>query len=252
MVWFSFLQFHEFSSERLPQSSGVELVPNYIKSLAPQVVHFCFGTYFWLLVSRSGCTLTLLLCLFISDRLANRRRILQIANVGYEKIDADAIGNAVASDTLFIHGSSIEGGSRELSNHGSVGAREPDAMCEPLCSDPSTAALMPTGVSTVCDASCGTNNRFDGYLCGAGDSIKYGNSCRLCYTDQTAALEAEANLRSRGEDTDEEKHVIMCDTLRPPSAVECSSKCDEKKDTVSLNLLLPGASKYPHLLHRTE
>lgn len=34
-----------------------------------------------------------------------------------------------------------------------------------------------------------------GILCGAGDSQKYGSFCRLCYTDQKAALQAEAGFR---------------------------------------------------------
>lgn len=166
----------------------------------------------------------------------------QIANVGFEYVNADALSNAVAGDTLFIHGSSVEGGSRALSSPRRKlldEALTPEVSCEAACgnADSVVGDNLPTGISTVCDASCDTENRFDGHLCGAGDSTKFGSSCRACYTDQQAALRAEAELRKwdvSSDDTAEQaKHVIMCDTMRPPPAMDCSAECSEKSDTVS-------------------
>lgn len=112
-------------------------------------------------------------------------------------------------------------------------------------------------VSTVCDPSCAPGRergvRFDGYLCGAGDKSRYGRSCRVCYTDPEVAAREEMRLRAvAAEDgvgldgvgldgaRSEGRHVIMCDTLRPPSALECSPKCDKKVDTVRLHLYYRG------------
>ena len=169
----------------------------------------------------------------------------QIANVVFDKVDAGAVGTAVAGDTLFIHGRTVEGGGR-LSSHRKLAAEEAsgsETWCEPSCGDADAAAAtnLPDGVSTACDASCGVENRFGGYLCGAGDSQKFGGSCRLCYTDQEAALRAEAELRKMddfyAEGDAEARHVVMCDTMRPPSALGCSSECADKKDTVRVEQL---------------
>lgn len=106
------------------------------------------------------------------------------------------------------------------------------------------------GLSRVCDPSCNPEvreYRFDGYLCGAGDPSLYGEECRTCYTDEVRAVEAERRLRlednSDSDDGDEDRtqekgdrhgeHVIMCNTLRPPSSLDCNSKCRVKLDTVS-------------------
>ena len=86
------------------------------------------------------------------------------------------------------------------------------------------------------DASCGTENRFGSYLCGAGNSEKFGGSYRLYYTDQEAVVRAEAELRRMDEfyaGDSEARHVVMCDAMRPPSALGCGVDCAEKKDTVS-------------------
>ena len=75
----------------------------------------------------------------------------------------------------------------------------------------------------------------------------YGEECRTCYTDEVKAVEAERRLRlsdlGESDDGDEDRaqangdrygeHVIMCDTLRPPSSPDCNSKCRIKLDTVS-------------------
>lgn len=76
----------------------------------------------------------------------------------------------------------------------------------------------------MCDATCGIAGR--GYLCGAGDSAKFGGMCRVCFTDEDVAREAQRK-------TSGSRHVVMCDTMRPPPAAECSNACGLKKDTVS-------------------
>eukprot|EP00904_Undaria_pinnatifida_P002830 jgi/Undpi1/12548/HiC_scaffold_6.g02217.m1 len=114
-----------------------------------------------------------------------------IANVALEKVDKNTISTAIAGDTLFIHGRSIEGGIRRQKTK----TKKKNRIMN--CGGPfSTAGVeLPAHVSTVCDASCGIGGRFMGILCGAGDSQKYGSFCRLCYTDQKAALQAEAGFR---------------------------------------------------------
>lgn len=163
----------------------------------------------------------------------------QIANVAFESVDAGTVNTAIAGDTLFIHGRSIEGGSASLLARRKLRteAPQPDIWCEPSCGNAGaiTTGELPDGVSTACDASCGVGGRFGGYLCGAGDSRKFGGNCRLCYTDQDKALRAEEELRGSGEfsgEGAEARHVIMCDTMRPPAALACSPECARKKDTV--------------------
>lgn len=171
------------------------------------------------------------------------RSCFQIANVGYNNVDAGALSTAVAGDTLFIHGSNVEGGSGSIAVGRLLGAvveDEAPVSCTDACGD---AEGLPAGLSTVCDPSCDLNNRFDGHLCGAGNANKFGSSCRWCYTDQRAALVAEEALRRADGSDVEPKHVIMCDTLRPPSALDCSSKCALKTDTVSPKPRLEGASR---------
>lgn len=168
----------------------------------------------------------------------------QIANVVFETVDAGTVNTAIAGDTLFIHGRSIEGGSASLLARRKLGAEapQPDIWCEPSCgnADAITAGELPDGVFTACDASCRVGGRFGGYLCGAGDSRKFGGNCRLCYTDQEKALRAEEELRGSGGfsgEGGEARHVIMCDTMRPPAALACSPECARKKDTVRKTIL---------------
>lgn len=182
-------------------------------------------------------------------------------------MDDRTIGKAVASNTLFIHGSLSGGGGSMFSAHAAIDTSpalrlvgrsdDPEADgCEPACGSldarPSTS-----GTSTVCDRSCyggGENGaRFGGFMCGAGDEGRYGRHCRICYVDVDEARQAEEKIRSelsltgvdgsghrglRGEDSDKEagigvKHVVMCDTMLPPPALECTDKCARKVDTVS-------------------
>ena len=93
-------------------------------------------------------------------------------------------------------------------------------------------AGFPAGASTVCDSTCSEGGRFGGYLCGAGDTVKFGPMCRLCFNDIKEARQAESRLMDG-------KHVIMCDTMRPPAADDCSDECALETNTVSLPEHLP-------------
>lgn len=99
-------------------------------------------------------------------------------------------------------------------------------FCKEACGSDAAASSLVRGTSTVCDPTCtASGSRFDGYLCGAGDSETFGAMCRMCYIDVAEAREAESKLAAG-------LHVIMCDTKRPPAAVECSDMCRLKKNTV--------------------
>lgn len=79
-----------------------------------------------------------------------------------------------------------------------------------------------------------------------GAPEEYGNHCRLCYNDRDAALRADRDLAEQSKvaaggevlpnvanEGRAGKHVIMCDTKRPPEALDCSSECTQATDTVS-------------------
>eukprot|EP00903_Cladosiphon_okamuranus_P005533 g5510.t1 len=178
-----------------------------------------------------------------------------IANVGFLDVDQITVGNAVASDTMFIHGSLSGGGGTQFV---SESAREAAAAAaESLALTGSSVAATTAvgcrlecgsaasgggggggGPSTVCDPEgCSAIQpwRVGGKDCGAGDKERYGSDCRRCYVDIDEALEAERVLerqaRQAGEETGRQ-HVIMCDTLRPPQSTNCSVKCATKTDTV--------------------
>lgn len=164
--------------------------------------------------------------------------IWQISNVGYEHVDHESVADAVSTKTLFIHGSHVDDGnvaSIRATKTEATGRRvlkveeDSDIGCQTVCGG--TASGLPSGTSTVCDKSC-ADGRFDGYLCGAGKSSKFGASCRLCYTDVVEARKVERVLRAGEDGEGEAKHVIMCDTMRPPEAEECNEKCSLKQDTV--------------------
>lgn len=172
----------------------------------------------------------------------------QIANVGFHDIDSTGMKDAVAKGTYFIHGSSVSSGSQKFAHHAAdtlanafvrAEIRENEPLCKSACMRHSSLrGEEEGGMLRVCDHSCTLGHqgiRFDGYLCGAGDPTTFGQGCRTCYTDENMAMEAELALRSDEGTTDSERHgrhVIMCDTLRPPSSPECSSKCSIKLDTV--------------------
>lgn len=155
----------------------------------------------------------------------------------------DAIIDAIAADTLFIHGSTSGGGGTIWT--GGRGGRDPDydeiiaEGCTEACGSTGTwAGEGPPGTSTVCDPTCsvdgyGESGRFGGHLCGAGDESKYGPACRTCYTDLSDALAADRELGDDGNSKPSGKHVIMCDTVKPPQDTECSAACSKQRDTVS-------------------
>ena len=188
----------------------------------------------------------------------------KISNVGFLDVSTHTVGKAVASDTLFIHGSLTGGGASMFEiraaldtsrAHEFVGESKPADQCTSACG-PSTQMLVPEGTltqmlapegtSTVCDRSCfpGENGpRFSGLNCGAGDPEKLGGNCRLCYKDPVEAGKREAELSQRNVVRDvnmPQEHVIMCDTLLPPQTSACSSKCLKKVDTVSVTSRLVG------------
>lgn len=152
---------------------------------------------------------------------------------------------AIARDTLFIHGSTSGGGRKHWrpSNPGlpNVFSRSTssEVWCNSACGTPNEALFL-HGTSTTCDRTCHagkSGSRFDGLFCGAGDPEKFGPSCRLCFTNAVEARKAELELRRENHTKDtfgRDRHVVMCDTLRPPEAVDCEAKCAMKTDTVSV------------------
>ena len=177
-------------------------------------------------------------------------RARQISYVGYEHVDHGTVSDAVAGHTLFIHGSRVDEGSlasleatkdeRKQTiasrRHLSDDTATPPPACNAACGS-GDAAVLPVGTSTVCDDTCaGESPRFGGFGCGAGHSDTFGSMCRLCFVDVEEARRHEQSLalmRADLEEGQEASHVIMCDTMRPPEAAECSGKCGRKKDTVS-------------------
>lgn len=166
----------------------------------------------------------------------------QISYVGNEHVDHTTVSDAVAGQTLFIHGSMVEEGNLEslkATRKATAGGHrlfDDGALCHSACGSEDYAGL-PVGTATVCDDTCsGESTRFGGFLCGAGDSDRFGSMCRLCYVDVEEARKREQSLalaRSPGEGQQENSHVIMCDTMRPPEASDCSDECGIKKDTVT-------------------
>ena len=148
-------------------------------------------------------------------------------------MDKGAVAEAIAGGSLFIHGSMVDEGSIASSKATATahrsGLEKPKEAEELACASPcgGVGAGLPIGASTVCDTTCAEGGRFGGYLCGAGNSIKFGAVCRLCFTDVAEARKVENRLKDG-------KHVIMCDTMRPPPAVDCSDECSIKTDTVSI------------------
>lgn len=166
----------------------------------------------------------------------------QISYVGYEHVDHTTVSDAVAGQTLFIHGSRVDEGnlaSVKDTKKATATKRRLSAelaACHTACGGEDIVGL-PVGTSTVCDDTCaGESARYGGFLCGAGDSDKYGPMCRLCYNDVDEARKKEQSLIQAIPSVDGEEeasHVIMCDTMRPPEASDCSDTCGPKKDTVN-------------------
>ena len=133
-------------------------------------------------------------------------------------MDQDAVMKAVASDTLFIHGSLTGGGGSMFKARGAAPAvspalrllgesNRPAERCKATCGAKSRRVpggggggggdALP-GTGTVCDRSCYAAGergaRFGGHLCGAGDVAGYGAHCRVCYNDLEEARAAEEAL----------------------------------------------------------
>eukprot|EP00752_Nemacystus_decipiens_P001258 g1256.t1 len=154
-----------------------------------------------------------------------------IAYVGHEVVDHSSVSDAIAGQTLFIHGKGVDGGSRasveavraekglsprrNLQNlrEGSRrlqqtgGSGNDDDGCEDDCDF--------TGATTgrVCDASCEDGDPWGTLGCPVGavygdlgySVTDYGDNCRVCFTDEDTALEY---------DTADDR-AIMCDDLLP-------------------------------------
>lgn len=159
-------------------------------------------------------------------------------------MDHKAVLKAVASDTLFIHGSINGGGGSEFHAHGSVPAsspalrlvgesNRPAERCTASCGAPPLApAVAPSSetgmaaatavaaVASVCDRSCYTGGengaRFGGHLCGAGDVAEFGAHCRTCFSDLEEARAAEDWL------AEEERLALGRRKNKKKSAVEVS------------------------------
>lgn len=156
----------------------------------------------------------------------------------------DDVKKAVESDTLFIH-SSPTGGSGSMSKAKAtsntshalelLGGNISSDKCTRSCG---SSVSRKRGTATVCDRSCSPGEhgpRFAGLNCGAGNTEKFGENCRVCYNDLGKAKEAEEKLAQRnalrGMGLTQE-HVIMCETLLPPPTSACNSKCTMDVDTV--------------------
>lgn len=157
-------------------------------------------------------------------------------------MDPNVVTNSVISNTLFIHGREDGGGGIMVASdkteeadtgslyHGYVGCTE---ACGYKGAQDKSGELS----TSVCDPTCWGDgergdSRFGNHLCGAGDPSRFGSACRSCYTDQVAALEADKRLRENPDPDGREKHVIMCDTKRPPEALICSAECNSDHYTV--------------------
>ncbi|CAB1101450.1 unnamed protein product [Ectocarpus sp. CCAP 1310/34] len=211
-----------------------------------------------------------------------------IANVGFLDVDQETLGNALASETMFIHGSLSGGGGTQFASGATaekggnaaaaseggnslrimasleanaagedVGGGGPSIRlatpeCRTECGSTVSWDLLGGGggedgvmdIATVCDhatCSAATAGSADGkpgaWSCGAGDEERFGKHCRSCYFDAEEALKADRILQNQAREVGEvqPRHVIMCDTLRPPEASTCSLKCALKKDTARTN-----------------
>ena len=189
----------------------------------------------------------------------------QISYVGAEHVDSSSVSDAVAGNTLFIHGSRVDDGniaSRKAASElktkrtevpptgrkrirnrksrkgrhlrfqdeGNETAHEPD--CTRSCGPDGDTSGLPEGTSTVCDNRCGNDRAgFSSFFCGAGNSNKYGSMCRLCFQDEDEARHVQHNL-AKDESDPRHGRVIMCYSMRPPESEGCTSDCLSKTYTV--------------------
>ncbi|CAN0034630.1 unnamed protein product, partial [Scytosiphon promiscuus] len=161
-----------------------------------------------------------------------------IANVGFHDVNGMQVELALSKGTLFIHGSPRSGGGVA---HSGIRAVDPAVeMPVPDCTSRCASSQSTVGLSSFCDESCAagwslssTGPRFGGHGCGAGDLSVYGRSCRICYTNQQDALQADRDLeRSRPTFALSAAHVVMCATASPPPALDCSAECQESVSTI--------------------
>lgn len=160
---------------------------------------------------------------------------LQIANIGFMEVNGHEVLKAVASDTLFIHGSLTGGGGSMFKAVGAAPVASPALLlgesyraaerCTFLCGTPDSRAAQAVsadegtkpfaatfGTSTVCDRSCYPDSergaRFGGHLCGAGNTTEFGAHCRTCYNDLEEARAAE-NLLAEEERVELERRAVQ-------------------------------------------
>lgn len=168
-------------------------------------------------------------------RCAQKLPAPQISNVGFHDVHGSALVDAVAADTLFIHGSASSGGSRHNTANFPERPMPPAGVaCTAACRYRQSPSVQ-IGVSTVCDRLCSEspNTRLG---CGAADKATFGDACRVCYNDVAVAraVHLDRTLGRAPQDSDE--YVIMCNTRQPPDAEDCPTECSKKSDTVRFDI----------------
>eukprot|EP00903_Cladosiphon_okamuranus_P008109 g7816.t1 len=153
-----------------------------------------------------------------------------IAYVGHEEVDHSTVSDAIAGQTLFIHGSSVQGGSRasvdavrqqkglaprrNLRNLREGSRHLQATSMDYTCDETFCTTIDPTATTgLVCDETCETGDPYGTLGCAAGASYgelgyigdDYGGLCRVCFNDVDTALAA---------DTDDDR-AIMCYTAEP-------------------------------------
>lgn len=166
--------------------------------------------------------------------------VTQMANVGFQDVTQETVRASISRNTLFIHGRASGGGS--AANTGVDVEREKRLAaitdCTSACGLPDQHGIQDS-MSTFCDPSCSptwssVGARFGGHNCGANDAPRFGNSCRLCHTNNDVAITEEQRLgSSMATPSTSAAHVVMCSTSRPPHAPECSEECKRTVDTAS-------------------
>eukprot|EP00903_Cladosiphon_okamuranus_P009984 g9470.t1 len=135
-----------------------------------------------------------------------------ISYVGYEHVTHDTVSDAIAGQTLFIHGSRVDDGSRAFIKSAAAAKQSKTKTERHWHHLADEEAVVGCGndcadrKDTVCDASCGSNSHGD-YGC---NWKGLGAKCRHCYDDLEAALLADDVAKHHG------GRVIMCSTMEPP------------------------------------
>lgn len=155
--------------------------------------------------------------------------------MGFHDVHGGALIDAVAADTLFIHGSASSGGSQH-NTATFVDHPTPRAAvgCTAACGNHRPSGVR-IGVSTVCDHICSESDN-PRLGCGAANKAAFGGACRVCYND-IAVARADYLERTLGKESqNNENYVIMCNTRQPPGAEDCSTECSKKSDTVRFDI----------------